>query len=215
MRKFRFINGEFYHIYNRGTDKRIIYSDPDDFERFLQSIQEFNTKKPVGSLFENSFRNKTQLGNPIAKLVDIVSYCLNPNHYHLILRQLIDNGVSEFMRRIGTGYTQAFNIKYKRSGVLFQGKFKALHIDSNEYLLHLSAYVNLNNQVHRLGNRIAKSSWEEYLDENSIKNPMCRKEIILEQFKNINEYKNFAESSLQDILMQKSLSKELEKMLLE
>ena len=180
MRKFHFTNGEYYHIYNRGVDKRDVFLDSQDFGRFLQSMREFNTKKPIGSLFENSFRDKIKLGNPIAKLVDIVCYCLNTNHYHLMIRQRIDNGISEFMRRLGTGYTQSFNIKYKRTGALFQGKFKAIHIDSNEYLLCLSAYINLNNRVHRLKNKEPRSSWNEYL---SGRDNLCAKKIILAQFK--------------------------------
>lgn len=212
MRNIRFANGEFYHIYNRGVDKRPIFLDQYDLDRFLQSMREFNSQNPIGSLFENSFRDKTQLGNRVAKLVDIVAYCLNPNHYHLILMQRLENGISEFMHRLGTGHTQSFNIKYKRSGVLFQGKFKALHIDSNEYLLYLSAYVNLNNKAHQIKNKMIKSSWDEYIDGN---NNMCAKDIILKQFDTPSEYKNFAESSLQDILGHKKLYKELEKLLFE
>ena len=212
MRKIRFANGEFYHIYNRGVDKRSVFLDDTDFERFLQSMREFNSQKPIGSLFENSFRNKDQLGNRVAKLVDIVAYCLNKNHYHLILAQKIEGGISEFMHRLGTGYTQSFNIKYKRNGALFQGKFKALHVDSNEYLLNLSAYVNLNNQVHKIKNKMIKSSWEEYIDVN---NHMCAKDIVLKQFDTLSEYKNFAGSSLQDILARKKLYKEMEKLLCE
>ena len=212
MRKIRFANGEFDHIYNRGVDKRSVFLDDTDFERFLQSMREFNSQKPIGSLFENSFRNKDQLGNRVAKLVDIVAYCLNKNHYHLILAQKIEGGISEFMHRLGTGYTQSFNIKYKRNGALFQGKFKALHVDSNEYLLNLSAYVNLNNQVHKIKNKMIKSSWEEYIDGN---NHMCAKDIVLKQFDTLSEYKNFAGSSLQDILARKKLYKEMEKLLCE
>ncbi len=212
MRKIRFADGEFYHIYNRGVDKRSVFLDQQDFERFLQSMREFNNQKPIGSLFENSFRDKTKLGNRVTKLVDVVCYCLNPNHFHLILKQRIGNGLSEFMHRLGSGYTRYFNIKNKRNGALFQGKFKAIHVDSNEYLLHLSAYVNLNNRVHRLQGKAARSSWEEYVHG---KKAMCRKEIIIKQFDKPSEYKHFAESALQDILERKKLYKETENMLLE
>jgi len=212
MRKVRFGIGEFYHIYNCGVDKRSVFLETEDFERFLQSIREFNSQRPIGSLFENSFRDKTKLGNRVAKLVDIVGYCLNPNHFHLILKQRLDGGVSEFMHRLGSGYTQYFNIKHKRSGSLFQGKFKAIHVDSNEYLLHLSAYVNLNNRVHHVNDRSSKSSWGEYLGDNG--NTRV-KDIILKQFKNPSEYKKFAESSLRNILERKKLYKELENILLE
>jgi putative transposase len=201
-----FANGEFFHIYNRGVDKRIIFTDAYDIQRFFQSIVEFNVVDPVGSLYENSFH---QLGGETPKLkeklVNIIAYCLNPNHFHFILEQLTDGGISEFMKRLG-GYTSYFNNKYERSGSLFQGVFKNVHIDSNEYLLHVSAYVNLNDRVHQLGGPIAKlvasmSSWGEYTDE-KVKG-ICEKEIILEQFGNISEYKKFALSSLESIIKRK------------
>jgi|SRR3989338_259605 len=212
MRKIRFVNGEFYHIYNRGVDKRSVFLDQYDFERFLQSMREFNNQKPIGSLFENSFRDKVQLSNRVVKLVDVVAYCLNPNHYHLILSQRIENGISEFMHRLGTGFTQSFNFKYQRSGSLFQGKFKATHIDSNNYLLHLSAYVNLNNKAHRIKSESFRSSWNEYTDG---KGGGCTKAIILEQFKKPSEYKEFAESAIKDILERKKMYEEVKEMLFE
>jgi len=219
MRKKPFANGEFYHIYNRGVDKRIIFSDDEDLERFFQGMVEFNTINPVGSLYENSFR---KLGGPTAKLekrlVNIVAYCLNSNHFHFILEQVSGGGISEFMKRLSGGYTWYFNNKDKRSGSLFQGKFKAIHIDTNEYLLHLSAYVNLNNKVHQLGGPTAKlisskSSWGEYIDKNL--KGVCEKDIILDQFKNINEYKKFSLSSLEMIKKRKEDIKDIEKFLLE
>ena len=116
------------------------------------------------------------------------------------------------MHRLGGGYTRYFNIKNKRNGVLFQGNFKAIHIDSNQYLLHLSAYVNLNNRVHQLKNNTSRSSWDEYSGR---RDNLCTKKIILEQFKTIGEYQEFAESSLRDILERKKLYKELANALLE
>lgn len=113
------------------------------------------------------------------------------------------------MKSMG-GYTSYFNEKYKRSGVLFQGVFKSKHIESNEYLLHISVYVNLNNEVHQLGGEtpklITKSSWEEYINNKQDKqDDFCEKDIILEQFKNTLEYKKFAESSLKDIRENKEM----------
>ena len=210
IRKIQFANNEHYHIFNRGVDKREIFSDQDDWSRFFQSMEEFNTLEPIGSIFENSFC--TPLGGRTSKsekLVNFVCYCVNPNHYHFILEQLVDNGIEKFMQRIGTGYTKYFNNKYNRNGSLFQGKYKAIHINSNEYLLHLSAYINLNNKVHQLGHRMSKSSWNEYIGE--VNNNFCNKEIILNQFNNLQEYRDFAESSLIDIQERK----EMEKFLLE
>ena len=217
-RKASFANGEFYHVYNRGVDKRTIFTDKYDVERFFRGLVEFNAVDPIGSLYENS---RQQRGGETAtaseRLVNLVAYCLNPNHYHLILEQLVDGGISEFMKRIG-GYTWYFNNKYERSGSLFQGVFKDVHIDSNEYLLHVSAYVNLNDRVHKLGKGSlalvqSRSSWKEYTDE-KIKG-ICEKEVILEQFGNVDEYKQFALSSIDATIERRNELKDLDKFLLE
>ncbi len=211
-RKIKFSNGEYYHIFNRGVDKRDIFIDEEDLERFFQCMDEFNILEPIGSIYENTFQ-KAQLGGDAAKLgekkkeklVNFICYCLNPNHYHFILEQVSDNGIEKFMHRFG-GYAWFFNKKYNRSGSLFQGPFKAVHIDSNEQLLHTSVYVNLNDKVHQLGGvaaKLVKSSYGEYIgnmkNSKDAENSFCKKDIILRQFKNIKEYKNFAESSLKGI----------------
>lgn len=213
MRKTLFAENEFYHIYNRGTDKRDIFIDNEDHARFLLGMKEFNVLNPIGSIYENSF-TKQLSGHKISKqrpLVKFIAFCCNPNHYHFILQQIAEKGIEKFMHRLGTGYTKYFNNKYKRNGVLFQGKFKAVHIDSNEYLLHLSAYANLNHLVHQLGSSASKSSWNEYTKQKN--NPVCDARIILNQFNDTNEYKKFAYNSLKDILERKRLYKELEMML--
>lgn len=215
MRKsIKFINGEYYHIYNRGTDKRTIFTDQYDFERFVQSMIEFNSVKSIGSLYEISFRDQLRGPTPkVKKLVNIICFCINPNHFHMILEQRVDGGISEFIKRLSGGYAGYFNNKYKRTGTLFQGRFKAKHVNSNEYFLHLGAYVNLNNRVHRIKGERFRSSWAEYTGES--KKSLCERDIILNQYKNIAEYKNFTESSLTDILERKDLRKEMEDLLLE
>lgn len=214
-RKVNFVTGEFYHIYNRGVDKRPIFSGVDDIKRFFQSMEEFNTEKAIGSIYENSFlkTKKSQLGSEASKLVNFVCYCLNSNHYHFVLEQVLDNGIEKFMQRFGTGYTKYFNNRHKRTGSLFQGVFKSSHINSNEYLLHVSAYVNLNNRVHKINDNLGWNSWNEYIHKN--KSNFCKKDIILGQFNNSNDYKNFAENSLVDILKRKETEKEVENILLE
>jgi len=223
MRKTPFVTGEYYHIYNRGVDKRITFSDESDMQRFYDSIEEFNTIEPIGSIYENSFAKK--LGSPTSKseedvLVKLVAHCANPNHFHLILKQEAEKGIEKFMQKIGTGYTKYFNHKYERSGTLFQGKFKSVHVHSNEYLLHLSVYVNSNDKVHQLGSPTSKlvrsrSSWSEYVDGNEDIPDICEKDIILDQFKDREEYKNFATETLEDILERRSNLKDLEDMFLE
>lgn len=211
MRNIIITEGEFYHIYNRGTDKRNIFSDQEDVDRFFQSMSEFNVIEPINSIYENSFaKKKLKNSKQNLKLVDFVAFSLVENHYHFILKQISEKGIEKFMHRLNGGYTKYFNNKYKRSGVLFQGKYKAKHIDSDNYLLHLSVYVNLNQKVHQLGSRASKlnlySSWGEYTGEN--KTMFCQKDIILGQFNDKNNYIKFAENALWDIILRKKISKE-------
>lgn len=201
----KFAIGEYYHIYNRGVDKRTIIEDVIDAKRFMQSVECLNTINPVGSLTQIDFQTPEFRGET-AKLVEIVCYCLNANHYHLLLKEIVENGISEFMKRLGGGYTWYFNNRHKRSGSLFQGVFKSTRVETNEQLLHLSVYINLNDKVHQLRGETAKlvqSSWQEYTKEIKSKK-LCNKEIILEQFKSITEYKNFSEASLKEIVKLKN-----------
>ena len=204
------IAGEYYHVYNRGVDKRIIFTDERDYQRFLSSLIAFNNIEPIGSIYEQSFvKNK----NKIKPLIRIICYCLNPNHFHLIISPLADGGVESFIQKIGTGYTMYFNGRQKRSGRLFQGPYKVKHISDNGYLLHLSAYVNLNNLVHRLGGRASKSSWSEYCGE--VNGGLCNKRIILDQFENNREYEEFAQEIVTEVSIRRQEDKELDSLLLE
>lgn len=206
-RKIEFNKSEYYHIYNKTVEERL-HRDFYDLKRFFQSMEEFNNVNPIGSIYENSFRKEDELGSEVSKLVKFVCYCLNPNHYHFLIQQLVDRGVEKFMHRLGTGYTKYINQKYLRRGVLFQGPFKARHIDSNDYLLHLSAYINLNYEVHRLGSlasKCCKSSWEEY--SNPAKISFCDKDIILKQFETLKDYQSFARSALKVIQARRDMDK--------
>ena len=153
QRKFDFSIGEFYHIYNRGNGKMDIFLDARDRKRFIFLLLVCNTTKPV--VIKNIFRQYIQ-GRPLDQivkdikkekeetLVDIGVYCLMPNHFHLLLHEKIEGGITKFMSKLLTGYSMYFNKKYERTGSLFEGKFKAEHADKNEYLKYLFAYIHLN-----------------------------------------------------------------------
>lgn len=216
--KIPFVPGEIYHLYNRGVDKRPIFMDIFDLERFFSGILLFNTTEPIGSIYEKSFEKPSKKKKE--PLVELIAYCLNQNHYHLLVKEREEGGISEFMKRLSGGYTGYFNNRYQRSGVLFQGGFKSRHINSNEYLLHVSAYVNLNNRAHQLGGRTPKlmrSSWDEYVGYVDLpQQHLCEgKDIILEQFASSEKYRLFAEDALQDIIRRKKEDKELTNLLLE
>lgn len=148
----QFVADEIYHIYNRGVEKRNIFLDNDDHLRFICSLYEFNDKNPASNLWYYSSQFNSTKSDFLMKsdfvekdgLVDVLCFCLMPNHYHLLVRAKSDSAVTEFMRKLGTGYTNYFNKKYKRSGVLFQGKFKAVHIASDSQLMYIPHYIHLN-----------------------------------------------------------------------
>ena len=135
---------EFYHIYNRGVEKRIIYKDAQDYQRFVELLYVANTSESVDvRRIRNS--NKTVYDwERTDLLVAIGAYCLMPNHFHIALTPLQDKGVSTFMNKLCTSYSMYFNKKYGRSGRLFEGTFKAKHVDSDEYLKYLFSYIHLN-----------------------------------------------------------------------
>src|SRR3989344_2746654 len=210
MRKTKFVVGEYYHVYNRGTEKRNIFVDKKDSLRFWESLFDFNQTEPIGSIYEFSFKKKSgEVNKKRRPLVQFVAYCLNPNHFHFLITPLQEKGIEKFIQRLGNGYTKYFNNRHKRSGVLFQGKFKSKHIDSNEYLLHLSAYINGNDKLGHRMSKLSKSSLPEFLGKFSGEK-LCNTDIILGQFRNIKEYKDFVVESLEDIKLRKEMIKELE-----
>lgn len=177
------------------------------------SMRGFNNIKPTVSLYiRNKLKNRrdlvpTAVGTKslLVRLVETICYCLNPNHYHFILRQITDNGISEFMKRIGTGYTTFFNQKYNRSGSLFQGPFQAKCINANEYLLWLSGYVNGNAEIHKIA-RAENYKWCSYWDYLGKRNgTLCNKEIILSQFRNMEEYKKYVDMVIKESSKRKDL----------
>ena len=197
MRKTPLIEGEYYHVFNRGVDKRTIFSNESDFQRFLKSMKEFNVVKPIGSIYENSFRKSKNSKGSDKPLVKFIAYCLNPNHYHFILCPIVANGIEKFIHRLNMGYAKYFNEKYKRSGALFQGSFKSVHVESNEQFLYLSAYVNLNYLVHGLGHSVSKSSWEEYTGMPEVK--FCNKSLVKEQLRDVKDYQKTALETVREI----------------
>src|SRR3989344_7978889 len=130
LRKISFAPEEFYHLYNRGVDKRNIFTCVNDYNRFVTLLYLCNNTKPTSIEHElRSGRVFTELLNTERGklLVDIGAYCLMPNHFHILIREKDNNGISTFMKKLSTAYSMYFNNKYKRSGALFEGRFKAQH----------------------------------------------------------------------------------------
>ena len=143
MRKQELVLNNIYHIYNRGVEKRRIFLDERDCLRFINDLIVFNDTKLVINPKQRLLDIKNEIHNR-DPLVDILAFCLMPNHYHLLLMQRIESGITEFMRKLGCGYVNYFNIKYKRVGSLFQGRFKSVLIENESQLLYIPYYIHLN-----------------------------------------------------------------------
>lgn len=139
-------NNEFYHLILRGVGDSKIFRNDNDYCRVLFSLYEFNTAEPIeirnryGGLSSDTLFNKKRR----KLLIEIHAFCLMPNHIHLLVKQKVNNGITQFMRKFGTGYASYFNIKYKRKGHLFQGRFRAVHIKSDAQLEAVFIYIHTN-----------------------------------------------------------------------
>jgi putative transposase len=137
---------ELYHILNRGTDKRKIFLNDGDRIRFVHDLYEFNNEKSANNTLRlmgrmNDLRNRSLERSPIVRLH---GWCLMSNHYHLLLSETTEGGITKFIRRLNIGYAKFFNDKYKRVGTLFQGRTKKVLIDSDPHFLHILHYIHLN-----------------------------------------------------------------------
>ncbi len=206
-RKFSFSVGEFYHIYNRGNDKRDIFLNEEDRKRFIKLLFFCNSIKPVnirevpkGQSFGEANKGET--------LTDIGVYCLMPNHFHILAKERVKNGISVFMKKLSTGYSMYFNKKNERTGKLFEGAFKAVHVDSDEYLKYLFAYIHLNpiklidSEWKEKGisdeegakdnlNNYKYSSYLDYIGQNREESMLLDKSAFPEYFADFKEFNNF------------------------
>ena len=142
-----YVENGYYHVYNRGIDKREIFIDKTDYSVFLNLLKRYLTP-PEQNIDKN---NKNKVGpriyryrTDLYKKIQLISYCLMPNHFHLMIKQATKEAMTDIMRALTNSYVVYFNKKYKRSGPLFSGKYKAILIEGESYLLHLTRYIHLN-----------------------------------------------------------------------
>lgn len=143
--------GGVYHVFNRGVDKRLVFLDSEDYTRFLELLEILNSTDNIVSV-SNYKKGSTDKRQPTEEknenLVNIIAYSLQNNHYHLLLEQNSEGGVSTFMHKLGTAYTKYFNYKYDRTGALFQGKYRYIETKSDVQVMRLVCYINANDQIH-------------------------------------------------------------------
>lgn len=213
----QFVNGEIYHIFNRGVEKRNIFQHISDYFRFIFCLYELNDRNLVKMRTRIKQRKERKSTGrtrviPMEPLVEIIAFCLMPNHYHLVLRQLVDSGISLFMKKLGDGYVGYFNQKYNRKGMgsLFQGRFKAVHVKTDNQLINLICYIFTNpiellekdwkeigvKDPQRAIRYLESYRWSSYLDY--IEKPnfpsVTKRNFLLKVFTNSVSIKKFVEN---------------------
>jgi len=201
-----YIQDGYYHLYNRGVERRDIFRDTEDYKVFLRFLKDALLPPPDRTILMKSFtlkgatfkgiprRNKNFFGQ-----IELLAYSLMPNHFHLLVHQIVPRVIDQFIRSICTRYSMYFNKKYKRNGTLFQGIYKASLITEDPYLLHLSRYIHRNPLKYTEDLRNAYSSYGEYLGIR--KTEWIKPALILSFFqpgklpflKHINSYQKFVE----------------------
>lgn len=162
---------DFYHLLNRGVDKRSIFLDERDFLRFIHDIFEFNDVSNANPNSGHFFKQHLDIGRPLSEkehkqkklLIKIHFFCLMSNHYHLLVSPLVEDGIPRFMKKLNMGYAKYFNEKYERSGALFQGKYKRVLIERDAHFLWMPYYIHFNPLD------LVAPEWRD--GEKSIKNP--------------------------------------------
>lgn len=161
------VSGEYYHVFNRGVAKQHTFLTLQDYERAMLTLEYYRFTKPPLKLSkykdlsrEDRSRISEELSVDDNCLVDILSFVLMPNHFHFLLKQNIDGGISKYISQFTNSYTRYFNTRNNRVGPMFQGAFKAVQVESEEQLIHLSRYIHLNPYVSSI---VSKSELDKYL----------------------------------------------------
>lgn len=224
MKNPKFIEGQIYHIYNRSVEGIKIFLDDTDYFRFVHNLFEFNDTEPALNFYyklpnhqsyEVSLRNIKTDRKPRKILLEIIAFCLMPNHFHLLIKQKRENGITDFMRKLGTGYTNYFNKKYQRRGVLFQGAFKAVLVNQESHFIHLPFYIHLNpldliapewrereiKDIKMVMDFLGKYRWSSYLDYIGKNNfpSITQRNMLLEYYQGPENYKKSTREWLKKI----------------
>lgn len=198
-------NTYIYHVYNRGVERRQIFMNTWGYERFIETMRYYQYKNPpirYSKYLQQSKEVRKDIFNELTsrdKIIEILAYCLMPNHFHLLIRQSSNRGITQFLANISNSYSKYFNTKYSRVGPLLQGPFKAVLIETEEQLLHVSRYVHLNPVTSLLipNEKLDDYPWSslpEYLGK--ISSSLTAKELILSHFSSLGKYKEFVHDNI-------------------
>lgn len=194
-----FIENGHYHIYNRGVEKRTIFQDREDYSRFLYLLKIY-LSPPEELRKEFPLLRANIVKNNLAEEIDLLAFCLMPNHFHLLIKQNAKNSMSKFMKQLLTSYSMYFNKRHQRIGPLFQDVYKAVIIETDEYLLHLSRYIHLNPTAR--GAPLDEFEWSSYLYYINERKALWLKPNFIKDYFNDSKkgfsYKEFVEQYLEE-----------------
>ncbi|MBU3925048.1 transposase [Patescibacteria group bacterium] len=214
---------EIYHTLNRGVDKRKIFLDNQDYFRFVHDLFEFNDQDRVNTTFyafnkSNDIASRNIKRKPRKLLVDVLAFCLMPNHYHLLLISLVENGISRFMKKLNMGYAKYFNKKNKRTGALFEGRYKSILIKNESHFTHIPFYIHCNpldliapewrerrlEDYGKAEDFLRSYRWSSNMDYCGEKNfpSVTNKNFLLEYFGGENGYKTSLQNWLKELSME-------------
>ena len=209
MRIVKIAPGEYYHICNRAVNKQTIFHDTRDHFRFLFLILYFQSPmvfQQLGRLVKDFVLSRALdiKGEVVKKRkIELVAFCIMPNHFHLIVKELEEAGIATHMQRVLTAYSKYYNTKYEKSGHVFQGPYRAIHISDDPQLKYLSAYIHRNpRELVGWLNKVDKyqwSSYQDYIGENRW-GDLLVPDIVLGQFKNKERYHEFVKMSTAKLL---------------
>ncbi len=198
----------YYHIYNRGALKQTLFHDQKDYARFLFLLlaqQGNNTFLKITRLLgkhrmldiQQTLEEKV---DDIARerQVEVINFCIMPNHFHVTLHELQDGGISRYMQKILNGYGKYFNKKYEKSGHVFQGAYKCKHVIDDQQIFYLSAYIHKNpNELSKWKNNIVNYPWSSYQDyiQKNRWGSLISSDIILDAHPSAKEYEKFVQST--------------------
>lgn len=198
LRKVPLISGQIYHVFNRSLDKRPIFTNTHYSRRALETLSfyQYDSLPVKLSYFIkwSQFRKNQllrELITPNNNLVSILCFCLMPNHFHLLLRQEKDQGISKFVGQFQNSFSKYYNTREERGGHVFSGQFKAVRIETDDQLIHVARYIHLNpytSFVIKDINSLVKYPWSSFGQYISKTGGLCNPEIILSHFKNRGEY---------------------------
>lgn len=190
-RKIPLVINHYYHVFNKGVNGQRIFIDQKHYWRMIDSLWLYRYFKPpyrLSYLFRLARKDKVKIEDSLKnedKLVDVLAYCLMPNHFHLLLKQLVENGISIFMGRLQNSYARYYNTEQSRQGPLFQSRFKAVSIESEEQFVHVSRYIHLNpfsSEIVKNLDELKRYSWSslgEYLSQIS---KVCDVNVLTDHF---------------------------------